>query len=189
MLNKQGAFTLIELLISLSIIIILAAIAIPSFDRLVERKTIQAHIEHIAATLSAARLTAVTLNQKVTICPTDSDNNCSKDWSKGFIAFVDRNGDRHLNDDDEILFYHQFSDRKLSLKWRGFGYKRSLQWLETGITNHQNGSFEFCYGKDPTNGRGIFITKAGRIRFSKDTDGDGIHENATGKPIVCLASS
>ncbi|MDQ7050585.1 MAG: GspH/FimT family protein [Enterobacterales bacterium] len=189
MLIKKDAFTLIELLISLSIIIILAAIAIPSFDRLVERKSIQAHVENVVKTLSAARLTAVSLNQKVTLCPTDSNNNCSKNWSQGFIAFVDHNGDRQLNDKDEVLINHQFSDRKLTLKWRAFGYKRSLQWLETGITNHQNGTFEFCYGKDPTNGRGIFITKAGRVRYSKDSDGDGIHENATGKPIVCLPTS
>jgi len=186
MFNRKDAFTLIELIISLSIILILTAMAIPSFDRLIERKSVQAHLENVAKTISAARLTAVSLNQKVTLCPAGSKSECSKKWSKGFIAFVDHNGDRHINGKDEILITHQFSDRKLKLKWRAFGYKSSLQWLETGITNHQNGSFEFCYGKDPTNGRGLFITKAGRIRYSKDSDGDGIHENAAGKPIVCL---
>ena len=33
--------------------------------------------------------------------------------------------------------------------------------------------------------RALIITKAGRIRYSKDTDGDNIHENSRGKPLTC----
>ncbi len=188
MKTKEQAFTLIELLISLSIIIILTTIAVPSFDKFIERRSIQAHVEKIARILITARLTAVNQNTKVTLCPSGGGTKCGKNWSQGFLAFIDNNGDRQYNGKDEVIYSQPFSDTKLKVKWNAFGHKKSVQWLETGITNHQNGSFIFCYDKKPTLARGLFITKPGRIRYSKDRDGDAIHEDAKGNPIVCVTS-
>ena len=101
------------------------------------------------------------------------------------MSFIDKNGDRQYNNDDTLLYQFYSEDEKSTLTWRAFGHRKSLQWLETGITNHQNGSFEFCYAGKADKARGLFLTKAGRIRFSKDSNGDNIHENSTGKPISC----
>jgi len=185
MKRLNGAFTLIELMISISIIAITLNLAIPSFGEIMDRSKVSANVQRLTQTLQSSRLKAISSNNKVTLCPIDSGLVCSRDWSTGYMSFVDNNGDRLYNSDDELLSQYYSEDEKFSLSWRAFGYKNSLQWTGTGITNHQNGSFELCYDNKDDMSRALFLTKAGRIRHSKDTDGDDIHENSTGGVISC----
>jgi len=183
--QKITAFTLIELLITISIAWILLGVALPSFDEMLDRKKVSANVQRLVKTLQLSRITAINDNVKVTLCPINHSLDCSRDWSTGYMAFVDHNGDRQYNDDDRVLYQFSSEDPQATLRFRAFGRRSSLQWLATGITNHQNGSFELCYSDEADKSRALFLTKAGRIRFSKDTDGDNIHENSTGGRIRC----
>lgn len=185
MFNKNRAFTLIELLICISIVSILMTSAVPAFTQLLDKRKVDVHKQRLVKTLQLARTTAVTNNKKVTLCPTQSGSSCTSNWSSGYLVFIDDNGDREFTNNEEILYQFISTDEKSSVYWRAFGTRSSLQWLQTGITNHQNGSFILCYDNQPEYSRGLYLTKAGRIRFSKDTDGDNIHENSTGSPISC----
>jgi len=185
MKQKNKAFTLIELLITISIAWILLGIALPSFGDMLDRKKVSANVQRLVKTLQLARSTAINDNVKVTVCPINHSLNCTRNWSTGYMSFVDTNGDRQYNQDDRVLYQYSSEDENATLSLRAFGHRNSLQWLETGITNHQNGSFELCYSSEADKSRALFLTKAGRIRFSKDTDGDNIHENSTGGRISC----
>lgn len=185
MKQQNTAFTLIELLVTISIIFILLGYALPSFIELLERKKVSANVQRLAQTLQLSRIKAITDNVKVTLCPIDNSLDCSSNWSTGYMSFIDKNGDRQYNNNDIILFQFNSEDESFILSWRAFGIRSSLQWLETGITNHQNGSFELCYSDKADKSRGLFLTKTGRIRYSKDTNGDNIHENSTGGSINC----
>jgi len=182
---SNNGFTLIELLISISIIAITLNLAIPSFAEIMDRSKVSANIQRLTQTLQSSRLKAISTNNKVTVCPIGNSPVCSNDWSAGYMSFVDYNGDRKYNENDELLSLYYSEDEKFSLNWKAFGYKNSLQWTGTGITNHQNGSFELCYDNKANKSRALFLTKAGRIRQSDDSDGDDIHENSTGGPINC----
>ncbi len=183
--SHQSAFTLIELIITLAIIAILANISFPSFNNLIDRTKISAEVNALSGLLRSTRNTAINHSEKVTICPSGNGLICTKEWSQGYMAFIDFNGDRQFNQNDQLLQQHKIENKKISLRWRAFGIRNSLQWHQTGITNHQNGSFEYCYADEPKLARGLFITKAGRVRLSKDTNGDDIHENARGDNIGC----
>jgi len=182
---SYAGLTLIELLIAITIISILFGSALPSFTDLLEKKKVDANVQRLTQTLQLSRTTAINENLKVTICPINQSLVCSSNWSSGYMSFIDKDGDRQYNDDDELLFQFYSQDEKARINWRAFGHRRSLQWLETGITNHQNGTFELCYDDDEMKSRALFLTKAGRVRFSKDTNGDGIHESSTGSAISC----
>jgi len=184
-MNKKAGFTLIELLIAISIAAILLGVALPSFSDLLQRKKTSNNVQRLIQTLQLSRIRSITDNVKVTICPIDKSLVCVSDWSQGYMSFIDIDGNRQYNGDDQLLFQFYSEDEKSKLNWRAFGNRKSLQWLETGITNHQNGSFEFCYNDDPKLARGLYITKAGRVRYSKDNNGDGVHEKVNGSPIVC----
>ncbi len=183
--TKQSAFTLIELLIALALMTILSGMALPSFQEILDNSKLTTQVDGLVKILNFARTTAINSNQKVTICPTDYTQTCLSDWSLGYMSFIDLNGDRKLNAKEQVLSFYKNNNEKLTLSWKAFGFKKSLQWLETGITNHQNGSFQFCYNQDSSKSRALIITKAGRIRYSKDTNGDNIHENSRGKPLNC----
>ncbi len=179
-------FTLIELFFVLGLIGLFLTTALPSLEQLVQRSRITAEVTHLRGLLQSARKVAITHSKYVTICPTEDGQNCSKNWSPGYMGFIDSNKDRRYNDGDDLLFQHKLVNQNIKLRWRAFGVRSSLQWHFTGITNHQNGSFEYCYQNEPMLSRGLFVSKAGRIRPSRDTNGDGIHENARGKNIQCI---
>ena len=50
----------------------------------------------------------------------------------------------------------------------------------------QNGNFTFCpMNSDKTLAMQLIVNNIGRIRVAKDTNGDGIIDDAKGKPISC----
>lgn len=182
---NNKAFTLIELILSIAIIGILAGTAIPSFNDFLERRKVSANLQSFVKAIQISRLTAITENKRVTVCPTSNGIQCGADWSAGLLSFVDEDEDRLYDAEDTLLFASKQSDQNFSVTWKAFGVKKSLQWLPTGITNHQNGSFELCYDGKPEHARALILTKAGRLRYSKDSDGDQIHEKSPGQPINC----
>jgi len=183
--SNQRGMTLIELILVIAIIGILFNIGLPAFDDLINRSKLYSELSQLRGTLQLARKTAVTQSKKVTLCPTVDGQTCSRGWSDGYMAFVDDNQDRIFNAGDQLLTWHALQEERISLRFRAFGRTSSLQWMQTGITNHQNGTFEICFKEKSRLSRALFITKAGRIRPSDDADGDGIHENASGNNINC----
>ncbi len=181
---KQSGMTLIDLMMTIGIASILLGSGIPSFYEFISKQKIISETQILRGHLTFARKTAITYRQKVTVCPTSNSQQCDKDWSDGYMIFIDQNENRVLDGDEKILREVTLKD-DVQLRWRAFGVRTSLQWHETGITNHQNGTFELCYQNDPELARALIITKAGRIRTSKDTNNDGVHENATGKALKC----
>ncbi|WP_185964305.1 GspH/FimT family pseudopilin [Aliikangiella marina] len=181
----QQGITLIDLVLTISILSLLLGTALPAFDELLDKNKVNAQLMQLRSTLQLARKIAITEREKVTVCPTSDNLNCSSDWSQGYMAFIDHNEDRHFNNTDQLAYSHQIRDEHLQVKWRAFGVRSSFQWHETGITNHQNGTFYLCFKEKPKLSRALIITKAGRIRISKDTDGDEIHEGANDKNLNC----
>ena len=185
MRTNHQAFTLIELLTVIAIVMIIFGYAIPSFADLIGKSKVDANVSRLAQVIQLSRSVAITNNTKVTMCPINEKLSCSSNWSNGYMSFVDSNGNRKFEAGEELLFQYFSQEPKSKVSWRAFGHRRSLQWLGTGITNHQNGSFELCYADKQKLYRAIFITKTGRIRYSKDNNNDGYHENSKGALITC----
>ncbi len=77
--QKRGArgFTLIELMLTITVLAIFLSIAVPSFGRLIENNRVTASANELHALLLAARSDAVTKRTKITV--TQSSNI----WSSG----------------------------------------------------------------------------------------------------------
>lgn len=111
--NKQvsSGLTTIELLISISILLILAAIAGPSFGPLLERWRVIEATEGMKASMVLARSEAIKRRGNVYLeklpkttpkCVTDDTN---QDWDCGWVVFVDTNGNKRWNAGEEIQRY------------------------------------------------------------------------------------
>ena len=184
-LGNEKGFTLIDLLFALAILAILMNIGFPAFDDFIKRSKMKTESSALYSVLQASRIVAIENNQKVTVCPSQTGEACSSDWSSGYIAFIDTDGNRRIDNSETVLFQKLIQSEEISLRWRAFGLRSSLQWLASGITNHQNGFFELCFQGEPTLARALIISKSGRIRRSADSDGNQIHENAQDDDIVC----
>jgi type IV fimbrial biogenesis protein FimT len=86
--------TILELLITLAILGILAAVSLPSFMDTLGRMSSNSAARSLAATLSLARSEAVKSGFDVSICPTLDGADCeAASWNSGWIVFIDVNND------------------------------------------------------------------------------------------------
>ena len=92
MLKNQKAFTLVELLVTVTVISIILGIAIPSFNSQILNNKSVALSEDFVTALNLARSEAVKRATRVTLCSSQDGSTCSgaaSDWAKGFIVVVD----------------------------------------------------------------------------------------------------
>ncbi|TXT27357.1 MAG: type IV fimbrial bioproteinis protein FimT [Gallionellaceae bacterium] len=92
--RKSSGFTGIELLVTLVIAAILAALAVPSFSSLVNDTRLSSTMARLAADLNRARSEAIKRNMRVLVCVRDAaGTNCGAgtDWSNGWLVCYDGN--------------------------------------------------------------------------------------------------
>ncbi|MCA1928877.1 GspH/FimT family pseudopilin [Rheinheimera sp.] len=78
LLQWQKAFTLIELMISILVLLVLMAIAVPSFTELVARNRLSGQANELLSVIQLARSEAIKQNQTIRLCKANADlDTCS----------------------------------------------------------------------------------------------------------------
>jgi type IV fimbrial biogenesis protein FimT len=85
--HRRG-FTLIELMITISLMSILLALAIPSYQRFIQKARIDTEATNLQSFLMSARGEAIKRGQNIWI------SNGNLGWTGALTAFVDNNGNR-----------------------------------------------------------------------------------------------
>jgi len=88
-LVRTGGFTLIELMITVSILAILTALALPSFDSAILGSRLTSYANNFVSTLQFARTEAIKRGTQVTVCHSSDAAACaaSGNWQQGWIAY------------------------------------------------------------------------------------------------------
>lgn len=83
-------FTLVELLVTIAMVAILAAIAIPSFTHTIQRDGVSSASNRLMADLDYARSEAATRGTYVSVCPSTDGTSCSGSaaWESGWIVYT-----------------------------------------------------------------------------------------------------
>ena len=168
---KIKAFTLLELLISMSILIVLLLIITPSIKDFVQKNIAEAKVYQIVAALQFARSEAINRGQKVTFCKSSDGASCSGNWISGQIVLdADSKVIRVLDkipDGDNLIWKSSLSEDKNDF----------VRFLPTGETDGQQGSFFYCSHGNPNNSFAIIIQNSGFFRVSSKT--------SEGKDVTC----
>ena len=102
-------FTAIELLIVITILAVLTAMAVPSFGPMIERWRTNQAVNNITSTSYVARSEAIKRGGRVSVRKiANGTDGCSfastnQEWSCGWIIFVDTDDDGNLDAGEEIL--------------------------------------------------------------------------------------
>ena len=176
-----------EMLVVLAVAGGLVAMAMPSFQAMPLQAHAAAALNQTIGAVSLARSAAVLHRTPVTLCP-GKDNQClgRDQWHQGALIFQDPNQNGRRETGETVLSALSGLREGDRLYWRSFRNRGYLRFLPVGYTHWQNGNFLYCpENGDATLARMLIVNAQGRTRVARDADGDGVAENARGRPIAC----
>lgn len=96
--SKHSGFTLIELMITITVAAVLLGIAVPSFTSLLINNRLNSQANEMVAMFGLARSEATKRGAEVRVAAQDAT-----DWAKGWRVLVDNNKDGDFNDAEDII--------------------------------------------------------------------------------------
>jgi len=91
--QRKAGFTLVELMVTISVLAILVALAVPSFTGVINGNRLTAQANEVVVTLQMARSEAVRRNARVVVCRSNDGSTCITASGQGqWLTFVDANG-------------------------------------------------------------------------------------------------
>ena len=104
-IHRISAFSLLELMVVISITLIIISFAAPSFGSLISRSQIENKANTVFDIFQLARGTAISQGKFITLCPSIDGQQCNQQWQLGLMAFIDNNHDREFSGNDEIITF------------------------------------------------------------------------------------
>ena len=184
--HLQSGLTLSELLTALVVAGLLAGAAVPAMSALTIRAKADAAIEQLSRAIQFTRYQAITHRTNATLCP-GRETVCGRrdSWHDGAMVFLDANANGDRDTGEEVL-QRLPPLEGLRVRWRSFRNRKSLSMRPDGTTDWQPGNMVVCpIDGDAKQARQLIVNAQGRVRFSRDEDGDGIVEDAQGRPVSC----
>jgi len=165
--SVSKGFTLAELMITISIASILLAVAVPSYQSLMQGSRLTTQANEFMTALHYARSEAVKRGMRVTICKSADGATCNGDsWQDGWIIFSDAGTAGAVDGGDEVL--RVFAGLNGSSLEGGDNFESRVSYLRNGRSQGDsslpNGTFTLCNQDDA---RKIVINVAGRPRVEK----------------------
>lgn len=192
-------FTLVELMITLVVVSVLLALAVPGYRQLVMGNRITNHTNTLLSDMSLARSEAINRSERVVICSGGGTCPGVDAWEGGWTVFVDRNGDDDLDNaagENDTLILQRGPLEGVSNagdpRTDGFTIERRQGPNDNVVAFGSSGAaiagsgtaLQLCGSSgDRSASNGVFINGTGTARQLADTDDDGIVNLPSGGDI------
>lgn len=105
-MKSASGVTLIELVVTISILVIMMAVADPSYQYITNSNRIASEVNGLLGDLQYARAEAIKEGQTVTACISSNGTTCTTgttSWQKGWIVFSDPNNNATVDTEETVL--------------------------------------------------------------------------------------
>lgn len=183
--GRPGGYTLIELMVAASVAGTLAALAVPSFSRLVQDNRRTTVVNELLATVMLARSEAIKRRQGVIVCGIhdanrngqldEAERGCAgRDWSDGWIAAPWRDADDNGRVDAAELPpqpLKQFVNGHTGIRIAASAFAAApaptgVVILRTFGQASANGTLTVCDARGAAHARAVIVSPSGRSRIS-----------------------
>lgn len=155
--HKQG-FTLMELLITMSVVAILSILGLASSAYFTEKNEQQRIIDEIRTAVQYAKIQAIHLGKPVYLVPFDSAMN----WSKGLsLIAVNKKSSQQ-----EVLYQWQWHHPRWHLVWSGINASNKISLSNNPITAISNGTFHLTNIRTKQS-VDLILNRLGRVRVKE----------------------
>lgn len=188
-LGTKRGYSLIELLVTLMVAAILAAVAAPNFGEMYRQQQLNDHMTELVNAHRLARSESANRGRTVTVCKsadaTTSTPTCGDDtveWEDGWIVFQNTDNDSPAVIDSGEPVVRVAAALKSSLTLRGTStVDPHVSYLATGEVATP-GMLVLCDNASLSYSRALFISITGRIKVA-NRDVNGTPLDNDGSPI------
>lgn len=186
-MHKHHAFTLFEMLVSLTIIVILTACAVSAwrdFSRQAHHELVR---EQLIWLLQDARQEAQARHVPIAVCSMDEEKRCQEQWTGRVMAFIDEMHDGVVHRFADIIAVREWAMRGGRIHWRSYPhYRHYLQFLPQELIISDNATFWYCDTQTDKPVWAVMISKTGLMHTERQ-DKDGQIKDSHGKMLRCDA--
>ncbi len=174
--KKSAGFTLIELIVTVSIVAILMSIAVPSFKNMIDSNRLSTGTNELVSAFILARSEALKRSQNVTVCTSTNSTTCAgagnDDFGQGWIVFQDCNNNGTIdgavdcdNDATTPDVAETLINAHSGLKDLTIGNNpATLDFLTYSFSGRPDNTVTFEVSQDGAIKKSIVIGRSGRIR-------------------------
>ncbi len=176
---SDKGFTVIELMLVVAVMGVMAMIALPAFNEMVQNNRRVSSVNDFLASMHIARSEAITRGQRVSVCRSNATRTAcagaAGGWRHGWLVFSDFDGNGAINGDDEILstggplrgnFNMTSSEFTSHMTFQPSGRVRAA-------SGDNFGEMLLCEGTEAEATRVIIIERTGRPRVDTEVIGGG----------------
>lgn len=174
--TNAGGYTLVELMAVLAIASTLLVVAVPTFQNQVRNARMTAASTDLLSNFMFARAESIGRNNFVTVCKRNIDADACVvgdewGWEKGWITFVDENGDGSVDSGDEVIQIHDELHNEITAYGTG-GITERITYRSNGMTSlNSTQAIVVCdkrgFGE---NARAIVVSILGKASVLKASD-------------------
>ena len=165
-IRYDTGYTLMELMITISIMAIIAGVAVPSYRGLIQSNQVRATSHAFYGSLVLARSEAVKNNLPVVICKSANGTSCSGSgtWDGGWIIYLDADSDSAFDAGEALLESHA-AIAGLTLRATDADLHQVI--YQADGTQRISANFNVCVSDDVSRGNNITIGLTGRPSSEK----------------------
>ena len=177
--SGQGGLNLLELLTAITILGIVTALAVPSFQSVSINSNLSTETNDLVSSLRLARSEAAKQGLNVTVCSANAALTAcsdSADWGTGWLV-IDSGGN--------ILNIRDPLPSSSALEWGVVGATGRIVFNRNGFTSSAR-TIALC-GPDGSaeRARGVIVSVDGRVRLATDSNNNSINEDRSGADLGC----